>query len=241
MLVDHHELDAQDVGEGAQLLDVHRLGEDGVVGRARQDPGFGAGLQIRQGFPQGAGHREFRHGLWQVHHLQLIDHQTEAVAHVDEAGVDRLAGWRRKQQAGRIGLLANPQVLGVQHGFAGGDGGADLQHVGPQHQVVARLQVVGVVLHEGGAPRQASPHHLEGAQQGRRLPVPFRPEAEALLHQALTGETRQLVQAIEILEGGGEGAEAAVGEELLHPQLLARRLIQGVTQPPPACTASVRV
>ncbi|MNI82755.1 hypothetical protein D3C76_1594000 [compost metagenome] len=70
------------------------------------------------------------------------------------------------------------------------------------------------------------PHHLEGAQQGCGLPVPFRAETEALLHQALTSEPRQLVQAMEIFKGGSKGAKAAVGEEFLHPQFLARRLIQ---------------
>ena len=40
------------------------------------------------------------------------------------------------------------------------------------------------------------------------------------------------MQTIEIFEGGGESAKTAVGEELLHPQLLARRLIQGGTKPP---------
>ncbi|MNM98970.1 hypothetical protein D3C81_1115180 [compost metagenome] len=232
MLVNHHELYAHDVGEGAQLLYVYRLGEHRVVGGTRQDPGLGAGLKARQGLPQGARHRQFRHGLWQVHHLQLIDHQPEAIAHVDEAGVDRLAGWCSEQQTGRVGLLADPQMLGIQNGFVGGDGGAHLQHVGSQYQVVARLQVVGVVLHEGGATRKACPHHLDGAQQGRGLPVPFGPEAEALLHQALAGQPRQLVQAVEILEGGGEGAKTAVGEEFLHPQLLARRLVERCAQRP---------
>ncbi|MNE63210.1 hypothetical protein D3C80_1585490 [compost metagenome] len=89
-----------------------------MVGGPRQDPGLGTGLKVRHGFPQCARHRQFGHGLWQVHHLQLIDHQAEAVAQVDEAGIDRLAGRGREQQAGRIGLLAYPQVLGVQHGFA---------------------------------------------------------------------------------------------------------------------------
>lgn len=227
VLVNHHALDAHEVGEGAQLLDIHRLGEHRVVGGPGQDPGLGAGLQVRHGLPQGARHRQFRHGLWQVDYFQLIDHQPEAVAQIDQAGVDRLAGGGREQQAGRVGLLAYAQMLGIQHGFIGGDGGAHLQHMGSQHQVVARLQVVGVVLHEGGAARKTGPHHLEGAQQGGRLPVPFRAKAEALLHQALTGEPRQLVQAMEILEGGGEGAKAAVGEEFLHPQLLARRFIKG--------------
>ena len=45
---------------------------------------------------------------------------------------------------------------------------ADLEHVGAEDLLLARHQVVGVVLHEGRAAGQPGGHHLHAAQQHRR-------------------------------------------------------------------------
>ena len=86
--VDVQEFYAHQLGPAAQGLGIHRLGEDGVVGGAGTDPGLGPHFQIRHRLPQGAGHRQLGQGLGQIHHLQIVDHQAEAVAQVDQAGVD---------------------------------------------------------------------------------------------------------------------------------------------------------
>src|SRR5438445_743071 len=67
--------------------------------------------------------------------------------------------------------------------------------------------------------RQAGAHGLQGVQERGGLPVALAAEAVALGHQALHGEAGQLPQAPEVLEVGGEGAEAALGEEGAQAQL----------------------
>ena len=47
-------------------------------------------------------------------------------------------------------FMPMPRWMGLDAGPGGGQRGADLQHVGAQGVLVAGLQVVGVVLHEGG-------------------------------------------------------------------------------------------
>ena len=96
----------------------------------------------------------------------------------------------------------------------------------PSTFMPAWVQVVGVVFHERGAARQAGGHHLHGAHQRGGLPVALGAEAVAVRHQALDGEAGELRQAVQVLEGRREGAEAAVLEEAAHAQLDARRLPQ---------------
>ena len=58
------------------------------------------------------------------------------------------------------------------------------------------------------------------------LPIALGGEAVAVGHQALRGEARQLVEAVEVLERGGESLEAAGDEELAQSEFLARRVAQ---------------
>ena len=111
----------------------------------------------------------------------------------------------------------------LQAGARGGEGGADLEHVGAEDQLVAGGQVVGVVLHEGGAAGQAGAHDLGGADQDGGLPVAFGAEAVAVGHQPLHGQAGQLAQAAEVLEVGGERAEAAGVEEGAQARARSRR------------------
>ena len=88
--------------------------------------------------------------------------------------------------------------------------------------------MVGVVLHERDAARQAARHDLHRADHRRGLPVALGAEAVAVAHQPLGGEARQLGQAVEVLEGRGEGDEPAGVEEPaqadLDPGPVAQRL-----------------
>lgn len=99
--------------------------------------------------------------------------------------------------------------------------------MGPQDEAAVRSEVVGVVLHEGGAPRQPERHGLRGAQQRRGLPVALAPEAVTVGHQALDRQTGQLPQTAQVFEVGGEGAEATGGEEVAQSGLDAGRVPQG--------------
>ena len=94
---------------------------------------------------------------------------------------------------------------------------ADFQHVRAQHLHPRRIQVIGVILHEGRAAVQSGAHDLHGAQQRGGLPVAFRAKAVAIRHQPLRGQSRQLCQSVQILERRGEALEIALFEEAPHP------------------------
>src|ERR1019366_10079391 len=88
------------------------------------------------------------------------------------------------------------------------DRGTHLQHVRPQHLGWGQ-EIVRVVLHERTASVEARSHHLDDAHKDRRLPVTFRSEAVAILHQPLHGDTGKLAERAEILESVGEGLKTA--------------------------------
>ena len=91
-----------------------------------------------------------------------------------------------------------------------------------QHQLIARCEVVSVILHKRSAARAIARHDFEDVQQGSGFPVAFAGEAVALRHQTLHRQARQLRHAVQRLEVGGKGAAAFVIEEALHAQLDAR-------------------
>ena len=79
----------------------------------------------------------------------------------------------------------------------------------PRTRWRAGREVVGVILHERGAAGQVSGHDFHGAEQRAGFPVAFGAEAVAVGHQALDGESGQLLQAVQVFESGGEALEAA--------------------------------
>ena len=95
-----------------------------------------------------------------------------------------------------------------------GDGRADFQHVRPQDHLIARLQVVGVVLHKRCA-LPGSPVAIVFITRTRaavfQSPSPANPKPSA--HQPLHGQTGQLRQAVQVLERRREGTEAALRRE----------------------------
>ena len=93
---------------------------------------------------------------------------------------------------------------------------------------MARNEVVRVVLHERGAAGEPLGDHLQRPQHHRRLPVALGPEAEAVGHQALHGQTGQLAQPAEILEVGRERLQPAPLEERTQAELDARPVAQGL-------------
>ena len=196
-----------------------RLAEGGVVGAAGVDPGRGRDLEARARHPDRARRGQLRQRRVRGHHVDRVDDEAEAVAEVDERGVEGGALRHVEDEARRVGLAADPERVDLERGLPLGDRGADLEHVRPEHLRALRVEVVGVVLHEGRAARKAAGHHLRRADEGRGLPVALGPEPVAVGHQALDGEAGKLGQAVEVLERRGEGGEAALPQEGPHPGL----------------------
>ena len=131
------------------------MAEDGVVRTTSKDPRFGSSWQIRLRFPQRVRHRQFRQGVRCFHRVDAVNQQTITIAEIDQAGDNRWTGLGIEDQAGRIVLTTNTEMLNVEDRFLFcGDRRADFQHMGAEHQVIAFLEVIGVVLHKGGAALQ---------------------------------------------------------------------------------------
>ena len=113
-------------------------------------------------------------------------------------------------------------------GTGRGHAGADLQHVGAQRILVPGYQVIGIVLHKGGGAVAVFAHDLENGGHGGNLPVALAAIAVALRHQVLGGQAGQLLHAIEILEGVGEGHAALGVHHLLHGDLFPRLIANGL-------------
>ena len=196
---------------------------------AGQQPGLGRGGEVRTRGPDRACYGQVRQRLVRGDGVHLVGHQPEAVAQVGQADHERRAGSGVEDQPDRVLAAADAERVDLAGRPGRRDGRADLQHVRAEGLRRARTEVVGVVLHEGGAAGQPVGHRLDRAQQDRGLPVALAAEAVAVGHQPLHGDAGQLAQAAEVLEVGGEGAEAAVGEEGpqagLDPGRLAQRVV----------------
>ena len=75
---------------------------------------------------------------------------------------------------------------------------------------------------------EAAAHHLRDPDERGRLPVALGAEAVAVRHQPLRGDARQLSEAVEILEGVGEGPEPARVEEAAQTGLDPGGVAQGL-------------
>ena len=100
---------------------------------------------------------------------------------------------------------------------------------------MAGHEVVGVVLHQGGAAVQAVAHHGADAHQHGGLPVAFGGEAEAVLgREALRAHARQLRQGAQVLEVVHAGGAAVGVHHVDHRGLFLggdeQRVVLGVEQ-----------
>ena len=75
-------------------------------------------------------------------------------------------------------------------------------------------------------PGKPGGHDLHRPHQRGGLPVAFGAEAVAVGHQPLHGQAGQLLQAVQVLEGVGEGLEAAVFQKARRPSSIAGRFAQ---------------
>jgi len=171
--------------------------------------------------------REERRSLVALsHHLDLVGHQAEPVAEVREPEHHGRAGCCVEDQPDRVLPPTDGERVDLAGWLIRGDRGTDLERVRAEDEILARGQVVGVVLHKGRAAWHARRHGLDRPDQHRCLPVALRPEAVPVGHQALDGEAGQLSQPAQVLEVGSEGPEAAAGEECAQADLDARGVAQ---------------
>ena len=196
---------------------------------ARGDPALQAGGQIRHRAPHDAGDRQVRHLHDRLDALDVLADQAQTAAHVDQADDDRVALAALEHQARRVLLVhADAQVMRFNARLRAGHARADLEHVRAQAVFLARNEVIGVVLHEGGAAGLALGNGLEDRGHRGDLPVALAAVAVALGHQVLGSQTRQLLHAVEVLERVGERLAALGVEHLADGNLLARLIADRV-------------
>ena len=154
--VDEHQLGAGQLGEVDEVLGGQRGREHRVVRPAGGQPGLGRGARSGPRLPHGAGDRAASAAARPAgHDLDLVGHQAEPVAEVGQCrGRPPAPGAASKTS--RTGSSRPPMPSGwiSSDGWSGGDRRADLEHVRAEDLLLARDQVVGVVLHERGAAGQ---------------------------------------------------------------------------------------
>ncbi len=111
--------------------------------------------------------------------------------------------------------------MNFQRRFVVGNRFTHLQHVGTEHELALGIEIVGVILHEGGSSRQIRRHHFHGADQCGSFPIALAAETVAVGHQALHREARQLLETVQILKGRGETDAAVRLQKGAHAQFLA--------------------
>src|SRR5439155_22728860 len=124
--------------------------QDGVVRSAGEQPAFGGGGQVGFGLPDGPGYGQPGQRLVRLDDLDHVRGQAKAVADIGEAHHQAGAGGGGEHEADRVLTVADRQRVDLATGTAGGDGGADLEHVRAENFWLAGTEMVGVVLHEGG-------------------------------------------------------------------------------------------
>ena len=199
------------------------------MGAAGQQPALGGRGQVRSRPPHRARDRQAGERLERLHHVDLVGGQAEPIAEVGHSHHERRPWRRGEHQPDRILPVSYGQWVDLAARGVGGDGRADLEHVGAEGQLLAGTEVVGVVLHERCPAGLGRGHDLQHSQQRRRLPVALPAEAVAVGHQSLHGQPGQLPQSAEVLEVGGERGEAAAVEEVpqadLDPRCVPQRLV----------------
>jgi hypothetical protein len=121
--------------------------------------------------------------------------------------VQRRAGGRVENEPRRIGLAADAERMHLQRRLAVRDARANFQHVRAEDELVARLQMIGVILHERRAALEAARHDFHRADERGGFPIAFAGETVAVRHQALRREAGQLHQTVQIFKRRGETLE----------------------------------
>ena len=139
----------------AQLLGSHVVGKNGVVCAASSDPAFDAGREIGHRAPHNAGDRQVRHGHDRLDGLNILHDEAQSAAHVDEACDNALASLAFKDEtSGILFVHADAEEVRLDARTARCNGRADLEHMRAEGIFLALDEVIGVVLHKGGAALQ---------------------------------------------------------------------------------------
>jgi hypothetical protein len=141
---------------------------------------------------------------------------------------DGRAGTRVEDKPNRVAPAADPQRMDLAGNLLVRNGRAHLEHMRAQNPRVGRVEMVGVVLHEGRSARQAPCHDLHEAGHDRGLPVALRPEPVAVGHQPLGRDAGQLLESVEVLERVGDRTEPAFDHEFPERDLDPSRFPQGL-------------
>ena len=221
------QLGAGHLGEVLEHLDADRLGQHRVVRAAGHQPGLGRGGQRRLAAsrprrPRAAAGRASSGSTTSI--TLAVSRKRSPRSEIPHTTAGPGSAVNRR----RTGSSRSPMPSGwiSSDGCVGGDARADLEHVRAEDLLLARDQVVGVVLHERRPAGQPGRHHLGRPQQHRGLPVALAAEAVAVGHQPLHRQARELAQAAEVLEVGGERPEATLGQEGAQPELDPRAVAQ---------------
>ena len=199
-----------------------------MVRAAGGDPALHAGEKVRHGPPHDSRHRQIGHRQDGLHRLDVLDDEPEPPAHVDERNHNSGASLALEHQPGRVLLVhADAKVVGLNSRLVRRQGGADLQHVGAERIFLPLHQMIGVVLHKGGSTVSTLAHGLENGGHGGDLPVALAAVAVALGHEMLGGQTRQLLHAVEVLEGVGERFAALPVHHLFDGDFLLGLIANG--------------
>ena len=92
---------------------------------------------------------------------------------------------RIENEADGIFFSANAERVHFQRRFVFGDRFTHLEHVRTKNKVGVRVQMISIVFHKGGTPRQIGSNRLHRPNQGTGFPITFSAKAVAIRHQAL--------------------------------------------------------
>src|SRR5664279_2203504 len=216
-----------DPGDLCEILEVGggELGaQHGVVRTARGEPALGGGREVRHRAPYGAGHRELRHRVGHTNDLDLVRDEAQPIAQVAQPERHAGTGSGIEHESYGVGTVADSEGVDLHTWLRCRDRRADLEHVCAEDQLVARLKVVRVVLHERGTAGQTLRHRLERVADHCGLPVALAAEADTGGHQPLYSHAGELLKAAEVFEVGRERPVAALDHlSLIHISEPTRR------------------
>lgn len=109
--------------------------------------------EVRAWFPDGAGDRKVGERMIGWHGVDFVGDQAEPVAEVGHADDDGGVGCGVEDHPDRVFAIADAERVDLDRRRVCGDGGADLEHVRAKDAFFTGDEVIGVVLHEGGAAR----------------------------------------------------------------------------------------
>ena len=151
-------------------------------------PAFKSCQKVRFCLPHYSCHRKIRHFKDRLHHMYILDNQSEPVSQVDKGSHHSISCLPAEDQPCRILSVADSQWMDFNSWLIASNGRANFKHMGAETRFITFLQVICVILHEGRFPILS--HGLADGKHCRCLPVSFCTKAEAGCHQILGSQSR---------------------------------------------------